>query len=222
MTATLSPDDPAESRPSGPPKVRTARRRRARSSTRRSSGRRRSTRSQAQPADDGAQPGDVHRRGRLGADHDPVPPRLRRQRRPGARVRGPRRAVAVVHRAVRQLRRGDGRGPRQGAGRRAAQDPRRHRRQGAAARRHDRGAPVVAAAGRRPLRRHRRRGHPRRRRDRRGHRHRRRVGDHRRVGAGHPRVGRRPLGRHRRHPRAAATRSSCASRPSRARRSSTA
>ena len=33
----------------------------------------------------------------------------------------------------------------------------------------------------------------------RGHRHRRRVGDHRRVGAGHPRVGRRPLGGDRRH-----------------------
>ena len=32
-------------------------------------------------------------------------------------------AVAVVHRAVRQLRRGDGRRPRQGAGRHAAQDP---------------------------------------------------------------------------------------------------
>ncbi len=34
----------------------------------------------------------------------------------------------------------------------------------------------------------------------RGHRHRRRVGHHRRVGAGDPRVRRRPLGRHRRHP----------------------
>ena len=30
--------------------------------------------------------------------------------------------LALVHRAVRELRRGDGRGPRQGPGRRAAQD----------------------------------------------------------------------------------------------------
>ncbi len=43
---------------------------------------------------------------------------------------------------------------------------------------------------------------PRRRRDHRGHRLGRRVGHHRRVGTGHPRVRRRPLGRHRRHPRA--------------------
>ena len=43
------------------------------------------------------------------------------------RVRRPRRRVPVVHRAVRQLRRGDGRGPRQGAGRDAAQDPQRDR-----------------------------------------------------------------------------------------------
>ncbi len=35
---------------------------------------------EAQPAHDDAQPGDVHRRGRLGADDDPVHPRLRRQR----------------------------------------------------------------------------------------------------------------------------------------------
>ena len=41
--------------------------------------------------------------------------------------------------------------------------------------------------------------HPRRRRDHRGHRLGRRVGDHRRVGAGHPRSRRRPLRRHRRH-----------------------
>ena len=36
------------------------------------------------------------------------------------------RSVAVVHRAVRQLRRGDGGGARQGAGRHAAQDQDRH------------------------------------------------------------------------------------------------
>ena len=36
------------------------------------------------------------------------------------------RGVAVVHRAVRQFRRSGGRGPRQGAGRRAAPHPHRH------------------------------------------------------------------------------------------------
>ena len=46
------------------------------------------------------------------------------------------------------------------------------------------------------------RGDPGRRRRRRGHRHGRRVGHHRRVGAGDPRIGRRPLRGHRRHPRA--------------------
>ena len=44
-----------------------------------------------------------------------------------------------------------------------------------------------------------RRDHPGRRRDHRGRRLGRRVGDHRRVGAGDPRGRRRPLGRHRRH-----------------------
>ena len=47
-----------------------------------------------------------------------------------------------------------------------------------------------------------RRDHPRRRRRHRGHRLGRRVGHHRRVGAGHPRERRRPQRRHRRHPRA--------------------
>ncbi len=47
----------------------------------------------------------------------------------------------------------------------------------------------------------RRRVHPGRRRDHRGRRVGGRVGDHRRIGAGHPRVGRRPVGRHRRHAR---------------------
>ena len=62
-------------------------------------------------------------------------------------------------------------------------------------------AGVGAAAGRRGRRR-RGGGHPRRRHGDRGHRLGRRVGDHRRVGAGDPRVGRRPQRRHRRHPRA--------------------
>ena len=47
----------------------------------------------------------------------------------GERVRRARRGLALVHRAVRELRRGDGRGPRQGAGRRrcARRAPRRSR-----------------------------------------------------------------------------------------------
>ena len=56
-----------------------------------------------------------------------------------------------------------------------------------------RGDVVVVEAGR---------ADPRRRHGDRGHRLRRRVGDHRRVGARHPRVRRRPQRRHRRHARA--------------------
>ena len=67
-----------------------------------------------------------------------------------------------------------------------------------------------------------RRDHPRRRRRRRGHRLGRRVGDHRRVGAGHPRVGWRPQLGHRRHPRAVRPDRRARSRRSRARASSTA
>ena len=116
-------------------------------------------------------------------------------------LRRARRRLAVVHRAVRQLRRGHGRGPGQGAGGDAAQDPRR-----------DDGQPTRAADGaiepvpssqltrRRHRRRVGRRDDPVRRRDHRGHRLGRRVGDHRRVGAGHPRGRWRPLGGHRRHP----------------------
>ena len=124
------------------------------------------------------------------------------------RLRGLHRRLALVHRALRQLRRGDGRGPRQGPGRRrcARRAPRRSRTGGAAdgtiedvAEPTLRVGDVVVVVGRR--------GHPRRRRRHRGHRVRRRVGDHRRVGAGHPRVGRRPLGGHRRHARALRPRS---------------
>ncbi len=55
-------------------------------------------------------------------------PGARRPRRGVRRVHPRGLALALVHRAVRQLRRGDGRGPRQGAGRRAAQGAPRHRR----------------------------------------------------------------------------------------------
>ena len=63
------------------------------------------------------------------------------------------------------------------------------------------GAGGVAAHGRRRAGQGRR-VHPVRRRDRRGRRVGGRIGDHRRVGAGHPRGRRRSLGGHRRHARA--------------------
>ena len=47
----------------------------------------------------------------------------------GHRLRAADRPVALVHRAVRQFRRSDGRGARQGAGRIAAQDQDRHDRE---------------------------------------------------------------------------------------------
>ena len=65
---------------------------------------------------------------------------------------------------------------------------------------------------RRPRRRRGRPGHPGRRRRRRGHGHGRRVGDHRRVRSGHPRVRRRPVRRHRRHDRAVRPDRRCGSR----------
>ena len=58
----------------------------------------------------------------------------RPRRSPGAaatRLHSPARALALVHRPLRQLRRGDGGGARQGAGRRAAQDAQRDARQAA-------------------------------------------------------------------------------------------
>ena len=84
-----------------------------------------------------------------------------------------------------------------------------------------------AGAGARAAARRRRRGggrraDPGRRRRDRGHRLGRRVGHHRRVGAGHPRVRRRPLGGHRRHPAALRPARGRRSPRSRASRSSTA
>ena len=86
-------------------------------------------RRQARPAPDGPQPGHVRRRGRQRAHHHRLPPRPRVvDRRAQNLFAGLVAAVAVVHRAVRQLRRGHGRGPGQGPGRLAAQGPGRHRR----------------------------------------------------------------------------------------------
>ena len=156
--------------------------------------------SQARSAGDAEEPGDVRRRSRRRADDDPAGAGHRRWPSRG-RLRAADHPVAVGDRAVRQLRRGDGRGARQGAGRHAAPDPDADGRQ-PARRRPDRdGARGVAAAGRR------RRGrgggvHPVRRRDHRGRRVGRRVGDHRRVGAGDPRGRRRSIGGDGRHARA--------------------
>ena len=109
--------------------------------------------------------------------------------------------LALVHGALRELRRGDGRGPRQGPGREPAPDPggddgAAHPRRRAGDRGRERAAQGRRGAG------DGRRDHPGRRRDHRGCRERRRVGHHRGVGARDPRVRRRPLGGHRRHARA--------------------
>ena len=150
---------------------------------------------QAQPAVDDPHPGHVPGRGGLRHHH-------RRVRRPAQRVRGPGHPLAVGHRAVRQLRRGGRRRPRQGPGGHAPQGPQGHGRLPPQHRWHDGGRPVHPARGRRPVRRGREPGHPRRRRRHRGHRGRRRVGDHRRVRPGAPRVGRRQVRGDRRHRRA--------------------
>ena len=143
---------------------------------------------------DGAQPGDVRRRGGRGAHApslaiaDPIGLRLARSRcgcgspwcsptwprpwpRAGARPR-PTRCASRARRPSASL-----------VGRRRA--PRSRRR-------------AELTVGDRGRRRGRRRD-PRRRRRHRGHRQRRRVGHHRRVRARHPGVRRRPVGGHRRH-----------------------
>ncbi len=108
---------------------------------------------------------------------------------------------AVAHRALRQLRRGPGRGARQGAGAEPPRDPPGHDRAEAGALGRDRRGLLDAAQDGRSRGRRGRRGHPGRRRDRRGTGLGRRVGDHRRERAGDPRGRRRPLGRDRRHTR---------------------
>ena len=147
---------------------------------------------EARPAVADSEPGDVHRRARQ-RDHDgDLLPRSCPWRDERPLVRRVDRGLALADRAVRELRRSDRRGARQGPGQRAARDE--HDDECDPARR------AVGPRGRTAARRRRgrrgRRHHPRRRRDHRGRRLGRRVGDHRRVGAGHPRVRRRPLGRH--------------------------
>ena len=127
---------------------------------------------------------------------------FRRARR-AARLRPPAGALALVHRALRQLRRSHGRRARQGPGRRPAQGAHGDHGQRRLARRRQRrevpaetlrkGDVVVVSAGRHD---------PGRRRGRRRRRQRGRIRHHRRIRAGHPRERRRPQRRHRRHPRA--------------------
>ena len=140
------------------------------------------------------------------------------------RLRAADHVLALAHRAVRQLRRGDGRRTRQGAGRHAAQGADRDRRQPRCVRRTRtedrcrrrrcaRATSCSSTAGE---------FIPGRRRNHRGRRVGRRVGDHGRIGAGHPRIRRRPLGGHRRHARAVGLDQGPRHRRSRATRSSTA
>ena len=135
------------------------------------------------------------------SDHRAVPPGSRR-RAGRSRLLVPDHPLALVHPAVRQLRRGGGRGPRQGAGRIRCAGPEPRRRPSCSTgeltgelqdcTRH-------AAQGRRHRAGRGRRHHPVRRRGDRGRRLRQRGRDHRGIRAGHPRVRRRPLGRDRRH-----------------------
>ena len=74
---------------------------------------------QAQSVDADVQSGDVRARDRHRADHGDLDPRSVHRRR-AYRLRVSDHSVAVVHRAVRQLRRSRCRRPRQGAGRVAA------------------------------------------------------------------------------------------------------
>ena len=157
---------------------------------------------EAEPASDDAQPGDVCGGGRGGRDHRAVPARYGRPHAGQlAGVHRPDRRLAVVHGAFRQLGGGHGRRPRQGPGGVAAPDPCDHTGQvparcapksGRARARHGAspGRRGAGGGGRRD---------PRRRRCDRGCRLGRRAGDHRRVGAGHPRERRRPVGGDRRH-----------------------
>ena len=153
-----------------------------------------------------AQPGDVRRLRRQHHHHAAVRAGAAGQRRSAGALHPRRRAVAVVHGAVRQLRRGAGRRAQQGAGRVAARPEEGDLGQEAG------GAAATARSGIRSSRSRcaratscscsaKRRDSRRRRGDRR-RRLGRRERHHRRIGAGDPRVRRRLLRRDRRHARA--------------------
>jgi hypothetical protein len=135
----------------------------------------------ARPAEE---PGDVRHAGRRA-------PHLRAalHLEGAVRLRPADRPLAAVHRRLRQLRRGRGRGPRQGPGR-ALRASRKQLVASAAARtaRLDRSTPPSCAratsSSSRPAN-----SSPATARSSRGHRLGRRVGHHRRIRAGHPRSG---------------------------------
>ena len=158
---------------------------------------------QAAPAPHGPEPGHVRGAGRQRAHDRRAGARRRRTGDADIGLHPAARPLALVHGALRQLRRGDGRRPGQGAGRHAAASAPGHARPSGSAIPSTAATVEMVPATDAPrgdlVALHARRHHPGRRRGRRGRRVGGRVGDHRRVGAGHPRVGRRPLGRHRRH-----------------------
>ena len=169
-----------------------------RSSTRRSCGARPRQRAEARPAAHGAQPGDVRRRDRQRARDRPLRQGLP-TRRTGACSPGSSRPGSGSRCCSRTSRRRSPRGaarPRPTSCARRAPTTIAHRRlpdgslEDVAELALRVGDEVVVSAGE---------VIPADGDVDRGHRERRRVGDHRRVGARDPRVGRRPLGRHRRH-----------------------
>ena len=157
---------------------------------------------QARSAAADPKPGDVHRRDRQRHHDRHLPARSRPRRHRRAVVRRGDRRLALADRAVRELRGGDRREPRQGAGGDAARRAHDDARQPPHVVGRARAGAGPRPAARRRGRRRRRRGDPRRRRRDRGRRLGGRVRDHRRVRAGDPGGRRRPLGRHRRHPAA--------------------
>ena len=82
---------------------------------------------EAQPRGAYAQSGDLRHRDRCRGRHDPV--LARRRRGQSASLHGPDHGLALVHGAVRQLRRGHCGGARPGAGSLASPSPNRYRRQ---------------------------------------------------------------------------------------------
>ncbi len=131
-TTDTAPPTPA---PGRPPTIRRrccrrSWRARGRCSIRRScGGRLRESFVKLNPRDAGEEPGDVRGRSRRRADDGVPDPRHASPARGGIGFELQISAVAVVHGAVRELRRGHGGGARQGAGRLAAQDEDRRARQ---------------------------------------------------------------------------------------------
>ncbi len=156
---------------------------------------------EARSPDPVQEPGDVHRRGRQPPHDDHLHPGTGRRRRASrcSPARSPSGSGSPCSSPTSPRR-----WPKAAARRRPTRCARRGPRR--VANRLDAGRPHRDGAGREPPQGRRgdgarRRVHSGRRRDHRRRRVGRRIGDHRRVGAGHPRIGRRSLGGHRRHAR---------------------